>query len=127
MMLGLWLPACDSLARRSGFCANSSEGGRPLSFFSLCWAAAATRQSATAAAQMATSTVRAAREAAYISCAVPKFTVFTPDGSSRWLGPATSVFSASCGDRNCILLGKNVFRQEALGGGRTSTQKKKTK
>src|SRR3546814_9602994 len=28
--LGRWLPACDSSARMSGFCANSSEGGRPL-------------------------------------------------------------------------------------------------
>src|SRR3546814_12447965 len=55
----------------------------------LCWAAAATRQSATAAAQMATSTGRAARQAANISCADSTRTVFRPDGSGRWLGPET--------------------------------------
>src|SRR3546814_9917435 len=55
--------ACDSSARMSGLRASSRAAGMPLSFFSLCCAAVAVRQSATAAAQTATSTGRAARQA----------------------------------------------------------------
>ena len=69
-------------------------GGASADFLSFCPAGAATRQSATAAAQTATSAGSARRQAASISSAVSTCTTSTPFGSGRRTGPETSVVRA---------------------------------
>ena len=82
----------DTVARMSGFSANSSAGARPEpSFFIFCPAALATRQSATAAAITAASAGRADCTAASICRAVSTRITATPSGGGTLAGPVTNV------------------------------------
>ena len=85
----------ETVAKISGFSANSSTGGRPEpSFFSFCAAAPTTRQSATAAAKTAASAGKAAITASRICTAVSTFTTVTPCGGGTGAGPVTNVTCA---------------------------------
>src|SRR5579885_1693667 len=90
---GRRLPARESVARMSGFSTSASAGGAPFCFLSLC-GAVSTRQSPTAAAQIAISAGSADSQAESISRAVTTWTTRTPGGSGSRVGPATSNVSA---------------------------------
>ena len=81
-----------TVARMSGFSTRLSFG-LPLPFLIFCFVSSV-RQSATAAANIATSAGSACSTAASISRAVVTFTVFTPAGSGRLTGPDTRITSA---------------------------------
>src|SRR5437667_5903999 len=91
---GRSLPRRAIEARMSGFSTRRSTGGPRPSFFSLCWSAVSTRQSATAAAITATSTGRVASQAASISAAVSTGISLTPAGVGSCVGPETRTVSA---------------------------------
>src|SRR5436190_2355542 len=92
---GRFGPGLLRVARMSGLGASSSAGGAlPAFFLILAEAGLAIFQSATAAAQTATSTLPAARQAASICSADSIFTTVTPAGSATPTGPLTRVTSA---------------------------------
>jgi hypothetical protein len=78
----------------SGFSVSASFGDAPAPFLILFACGLAARQSATAAANTATSAGSAFVTAASMSCAVVTLTTATPGGSGRLTGPDTSVTSA---------------------------------
>src|SRR5450830_1148362 len=83
------------VARMSGFSTSDKSGvAWPAVFLIFCAPAFATRQSATAAAKIATSTGSARSTACSISRAVSTLTTLTPGGSGRFTGPLTSTTSA---------------------------------
>src|ERR1700761_5649590 len=85
----------ERVARMSGFAVNATEGGgAPAVFLILPLAAVSGRQSATAAAQTATSTGRTDSQAASISRAVSTLISFTRDGGAMETGPETRIVSA---------------------------------
>src|SRR5262249_42398175 len=87
--------AVAMLLRISGFSTSSSRGAPAwLPFLIVSEACLATRQSATAAAKMATSQGSALRTACSICCAVSTATSSTPVGAASWLGPEMSVTRA---------------------------------
>src|SRR4051794_37265683 len=83
-----------TVARTSGFSTSCSGGIAMSVFLSFCAPSRATRQSATAAAKIATSTGRADSTCCNMSRAVSTCTARTPGGSSSPTGPVTKVTSA---------------------------------
>src|SRR5262245_24727642 len=83
-----------TVARMSGFSVSASFGDPPAPFLILLACGLAVRQSATAAANTATSAGSALVTAASMSCAVVTLTTATPGGSDTFTGPETSVTSA---------------------------------
>ena len=87
--------AVATVRRMSGFSAQLSAGGLPeASFFTFEPLASVTRQSATAAAKIATSAGSAASTAASISAAVSTSTTAAPGGRGASAGPVTKVTRA---------------------------------
>src|SRR5215467_8290958 len=80
-----------TVARMSGFSVSASFGDPPAPFLILFACGLAMRQSATAAANTATSAGSAFVTAASMSCAVVTLTMATPGGSGTFTGPDTSV------------------------------------
>src|SRR6516225_3379789 len=83
-----------TVARISGFSVSASFGDPPAPFLILFACGLAARQSATAAANTATSAGSALATAASMSCALVILTTATPGGSGTLTGPDTSVTSA---------------------------------
>src|SRR5262245_43726880 len=83
-----------TVARMSGFSVSASFGDPPAPFLILFACGLAMRQSATAAANTATSAGSAFVTTASMSCAVLTLTTVTPGGSGTLTGPETSVTSA---------------------------------
>ncbi len=102
------------VARMSGFSTSDNSGVVCPAFFLIFWPpACATRQSATAAAKIATSAGRARSAARNMSRAVSTCTTITPGGSGTFTGPLISVTSAPArcrgrGDGVALLAGGAV-------------------
>ena len=92
---GRWVFRLAMVARMSGFSMSDKSGvAWPAFFLIFCSPSCATRQSATAAAKIATSTGSARSTACSISRAVTTGTTVTPGGSGKFTGPLTSVTAA---------------------------------
>ena len=88
------VPICATCARMSGFSVSDNSGKDPFCFLIFDPDAFSTRQSATAAANIAQETSRFAFTASNISCALSTWITWTPLGGGTSAGPVTKRTSA---------------------------------